>query len=92
VDSAEADKVGSREIRFCAYVSDVLDKGVRNRRATPGALNFLLNVLLLAVSVIAGCGSYRRAGRYPPVGTSSFRIGGRFASSRDPTCGTRGVA
>jgi hypothetical protein len=80
VDSAEADKVGSREIRFCAYVSDVLDKGVRNRRATPGALISLLNVLLSAVSVIAGSGSYRRAGRYPPAGMSSFRTCGRSAT------------
>ncbi|MGH4000205.1 MAG: hypothetical protein ACRDTJ_22410 [Pseudonocardiaceae bacterium] len=42
MDSAEADKVGSREIRFCAYVSIALDAGVRNRRTTPGALILLL--------------------------------------------------
>jgi hypothetical protein len=46
VDSAEADKVGSREIRFCAYVCVVFDEGMRNRRTTPGALIFLLNSLL----------------------------------------------
>jgi len=38
VDSAEADKVGSREIRFCAYVSVALYQGVRHCRTTPGAL------------------------------------------------------
>jgi hypothetical protein len=38
VDSAEADKVGSREIRFCAYVVFALDEGVRHYRTTPGAL------------------------------------------------------
>jgi hypothetical protein len=45
VDSAEADKVGSREIRFCAYVSVVLDEGMRNRRTTPGALNYFRALL-----------------------------------------------
>jgi hypothetical protein len=35
VDSAEADKVGSREIRFCAYVGLALYEGVRHRRTTP---------------------------------------------------------
>jgi hypothetical protein len=38
VDSAEADKVGSRRIRFCAYVDLSLGEGVRHCRTTPGAL------------------------------------------------------
>jgi hypothetical protein len=45
VDSAEADKVGSREIRFCAYVSVALYQGVRHRRTTPGAFIYLPNFL-----------------------------------------------
>jgi hypothetical protein len=92
VDSAEADKVGSREIRFCAYVAIARDEGMRHRRTTPGALIFLPNPLFAAVSVIAGLGSYRRAGRYSPVGMSSFRIGGRSATSCAPDLCVRGVA
>jgi hypothetical protein len=38
VDSAEADKVGSRRIRFCAYVGHVIDEGVRHYRTTLDAL------------------------------------------------------
>jgi hypothetical protein len=32
-------QVGSREIRFCAYVELAIDEGMRHRRTTPGALN-----------------------------------------------------
>jgi hypothetical protein len=32
VDSAEADKVGSQRIRFCAYAGFVFHEGVRHRR------------------------------------------------------------
>jgi hypothetical protein len=35
VDSAEADKVGSREFRFCAYVGSALYQGARHRRTAP---------------------------------------------------------
>jgi hypothetical protein len=56
VDSAEADQVGSRRFRFCAYVGLTIDEGVRHYRTTPGALKLLLHFLL--VVVIAGCGSY----------------------------------
>ena len=38
VDSAEADKVGSRRIRFCAYAGGVIDEGVRHYPTTPDAL------------------------------------------------------
>jgi hypothetical protein len=41
VDSAEADQVGSREIRFCAYVGLVLVEGVRHYRTTLGALTVI---------------------------------------------------
>jgi hypothetical protein len=34
VDSAEADKVGSRGFRFCAYAGCALYQGVRHRRTT----------------------------------------------------------
>jgi hypothetical protein len=37
VDSAEADKVGSQGVRFCAYVGIARDEGVRHRRTTSGA-------------------------------------------------------
>jgi hypothetical protein len=84
VDSAEADRVGSREIRFCAYVSVAPDEGMRHYRTTLGALHFLSSLALSAVSVIAGLGSPRRAGRYPLTGTSSCRICGRFAMSHEP--------
>src|SRR5204863_351857 len=42
VDSAEADKVGSPRIRFCAYVSHSIDEGVRHYRTTPDALIFFI--------------------------------------------------
>jgi hypothetical protein len=42
VDSAEADKVGSRRFRFCAYVGLAFYAGVRHRRTTPGAFSFFL--------------------------------------------------
>jgi hypothetical protein len=58
VDSAEADKVGSPRIRFCAYVGCLIDEGVRHYRTTRGALILLLNCV---VTVIAGCGSFRRS-------------------------------
>jgi hypothetical protein len=35
VDSAEADKVGSRGFRFCAYADCALYRGVWHRRTTP---------------------------------------------------------
>jgi hypothetical protein len=41
VDSAEADQVGSRRFRFCAYVGRAIDEGVRHYRTTPGALIFI---------------------------------------------------
>jgi hypothetical protein len=40
VDSAEADQVGSQRIRFCAYVPNSGDEGVRHRRTTTGAFFF----------------------------------------------------
>jgi hypothetical protein len=46
VDSAEADQVGSRRIRFCAYVDGVIDEGVRHYRTTRGALIVLLNCVV----------------------------------------------
>jgi hypothetical protein len=82
VDSAEADKVGSREIRFCAYVSVALYQGVRHRRTTPGALIYFPNFLL--VPVIAGFDSHRRPDQGQPGGTSSFRICDRSATSNEP--------
>jgi hypothetical protein len=42
VDSAEADQVGSRRIRFCAYVSNPGNKGAQHRRTTFSALIFFL--------------------------------------------------
>jgi hypothetical protein len=55
VDSAEADKVGSREIRFCAYVNLTRDEGVRHRRTTPGAFSwvFLQSLLLQTAAATA---------------------------------------
>jgi len=47
VDSAEADKVGSQRIRFCAYVRPSLSQGARHRRTTPGAHFFLLMKLFV---------------------------------------------
>jgi hypothetical protein len=87
VDSAEADQVGSQRFRFCAYVGLTIDEGVRQYRATPGALSFFLNLLVVA-SAIADSDSFHSADRYPPAGTSSFRIGGRSATSIEPgLCG-----
>jgi hypothetical protein len=45
VDSAEADKVGSRGFRFCAYAVVLCGEGVRYYRATLGAVNFLPGLL-----------------------------------------------
>jgi hypothetical protein len=58
VDSAEADKVGSPRIRFCAYIGRAIDEGVRHYRTTRGALIVLLNCV---VTVTASCGSFRRS-------------------------------
>jgi hypothetical protein len=52
VDSAEADKVGSQGIRFCAYVTHSCDEGVRHYRTTPGAVNFRYRVFWM-ISVMA---------------------------------------
>jgi hypothetical protein len=84
--------VGSREIRFCAYVSVVPDEGMRHYRTTPGALNFLSSLALSVVSVIAGLGSHRRAGRYPLTGTSSCRTCDRSATSHELDLGAPIVA
>jgi hypothetical protein len=51
-------------------------------------LNYLLDLLLAVVFVIAGSGNPHAAGRYRPVGTSSFRIGGRSSTSYEPGLGT----
>ena len=40
VDSAEADKVGSQGIRFCAYEGLICDEGVRHYRTTPARCDY----------------------------------------------------
>ena len=84
VDSAEADEVGSREIRFCAYVGLVSYEGMRHYRATPGALILILT-LFSAVSVTAGSGSYRRAGHYPRAGRVASASAAGLSRHAKPT-------
>jgi hypothetical protein len=80
VDSAEADQVGSRRIRFCAYAGLAVDEGVRHYRTTPGALNFVY--LAFGNVVIAGCGSYRAPDRHRWAGTT---YSGTLGTSAKPS-------
>ena len=81
VDSAEADKVGSREIRFCAYVGLVSYGGMRHYRATPGALILILTFF----GGVCYCRLRQlpKSRSLPACRTSSFGIGGRSVTSRE---------
>ena len=57
VDSAEADKVGSRGFRFCAYADCALYRGVWHRRITPVRLLWA-SVIVAEMCTIAGSGSH----------------------------------
>jgi hypothetical protein len=82
VDSAEADKVGSQE-SASARTSLLCFMRACEINAPPGCVLAPFRPFF-AVFVIAGCGSYRRADPEPPAETSSFRIGGKSATSDQP--------
>ena len=80
VDSAEADKVGSRSLRFCAYVSEFCYAGMRHYRTTHRVRFLNLPVVL----VIAGCGSLHRSNRDRLAETRYSRTYGSSARSGEP--------
>jgi hypothetical protein len=80
VDSAEADKVGSRSLRFCAYVSHFCYAGMRHCRTTHRVRFLDLPVVL----VIAGCGSHHRSNQDRLTGTHYSRTYGSSATSSEP--------
>lgn len=83
VDSAEADKVGSRRIRFCAYVPVALDQGVRHRRTTPGAQFIPFYDRVSSPGLFAGCGSHRTTGHRQLAGTTDSHTAGTSATSHE---------
>ncbi|MCA1709509.1 MAG: hypothetical protein LC808_42010 [Actinobacteria bacterium] len=79
MDSAEADKVGSQSLRFCAYVGLSPYEGARHYRTTH-RVRFLAFLVML---VIAGCGTPHRSGQDQRAGTRYFRTYGSSATSSE---------